>query len=1534
MFKVYIYNYKNSSGNIVAGPDLMFEIPTDFEHGIPVSQFKLTASEGNAVSLDFNMDAKSPYFDSLIQMKTRLLVEYGTDAVFYGRVLKENSSSIVQSKQVHCEGGLGFLNDTYYEGVKEDALKEIGIETYLDRVIDNHNTMIGDDAAYAWKKIYKGTISFTLPNEQKKLEPTSWTQSLSLLQNLAKKYGGHFTTRLTNGQLYLDWYKDYTRDLGDGVRPQIKIGKNLLDFSKSPNFDNVFTRLIPVGATGTNGNAIYVNGKTYTDKNGQTQTHATKYISVGLMNDLYTDEQLNVGFHSANDYRTAESDYTPIYRTQSFQNAYTQDELWEYATDFIKNNYYKAFSTYSIKAVDMYVIDGGNTPRILIGDVVDVTYPIYVNGVRTETTQKLVCKALSYDLLNPQNNTYTLGIPSEMLDHEYGTKRKNSGGGGSSGYTPTPDEDIQKNDNITFEMIADLIGNPVYEDPQGLYTGIDKNHAFLENDKMSGTWLLRDPNDPDHPQTIYSGTIVGRLSGSVYVGFIPGTGICAFNANKFSPVNLIVYWYSKFTKPKTYVDPVEPAVVSVIPGLVDKPRKIEFDKSDDQLLIGRIQDSGGLNPDSFKIRLNETLNYHDTEGNPQTTDGGIVAKDIQIRTDDSTVPVESLKTKLLAIDDEFEGITAVVGEFEIYEDPTTHKKTVRIKSGGGLQVYENSTYVGVWTNGTVNGGMLVDKINDSTTSARINGTHIQIGDGSTATVLTTALESIDNIVGEFTYDEDPITHEKTLKIISGGGLKITRNGTEYGVYDDGNLTAGVIATVVNGESSTMIKGDHINISGTNTVQTLAGAMELDGNGNLIIKEGAGLKLEKTVGGSKATFGVYDENNLTAGMIATIVNGESSTYINGDHIYIGNQSATTVINGKLSAADITADLITTNLADAAHVVVRDCEVTGYITVGSGGNGITQSGRGQFSSISFHGGTNSFNTCIVSASVNEQTNTLTLTDDQGNTVNFSKASVTGADFRWNNGCPEVYLSPTGQTFTSEYAIDFGIEDSTKRTKDTEDKTFDTEVTVYDTGITEWGTISLNNVDYSEFYNDGWEDANGAIVYPPTVSSNTSSMSITLPSATAGETTSATYSIQINSDYASVYQGAALKMRIANEPAETAYDDGYDDCEAEFTPVTITPIGTSIERWIVGTDKTIYYAGSTTYTVQGTGATTTPIGTSGTYYKAGTAATYYNAGTATKYDRGTSTTITPIGSSYTRYAAGTAFNYYNAGTVTKYDRGTAETVYPISVSGTYYRAGTATTYYNAGTTTQMYKVGSIVSGSYGTLWADTSTSYTGYWIFTTGVTYYYPIIGDLQTYNLLGSSVTVTPVGSSYTRYQAGESKTYYPGNGGRFTVQGTGATTTPIGTSGTYYVAGTAGTYYPGDGGSFTVQGTSTSVTPIGSSYTRYAAGTAFNYYNAGTVTKYDRGTATTVTPVGSSYTRYKIGTAVTKFKGDGGTHTIQGTSTSVTPIGSSYTRYAAGTAFNYYNAGTTTVTAVGSSVAAKGTYYNKGTASTYYTRSSS
>ena len=106
-----------------------------------------------------------------------------------------------------------------------------------------------------------------------------------------------------------------------------------------------------------------------------------------------------------------------------------------------------------------------------------------------------------------------------------------------------------------------------------------------------------------------------------------------------------------------------------------------------------------------------------------------------------------------------------------------------------------------------------------------------------------------------------------------------RIGMVVGIYNGTNkIEAGQICLAINdsAESTAYIDADHVNISATSTVYTLAGDLEHDANGKLIIKSAGGMYVQRTEQGTTSQFGVWDNGNLTGGVMVQQINGQQGT----------------------------------------------------------------------------------------------------------------------------------------------------------------------------------------------------------------------------------------------------------------------------------------------------------------------------------------------------------------------------------------------------------------------------------------------------------------------------------------------------------------------------------------------------------------------------------------------------------------------------------------------------------------------------------
>lgn len=124
-------------------------------------------------------------------------------------------------------------------------------------------------------------------------------------------------------------------------------------------------------------------------------------------------------------------------------------------------------------------------------------------------------------------------------------------------------------------------------------------------------------------------------------------------------------------------------------------------------------------------------------------------------------------------------------------------------------------------------------------------------------------------------DEQAKTYTDWVKLNDQIGMVVGRyNGTD-------KIKAGEITLSINettGQSLAVINADHVNISATNDVYTLAGDLEHDAQGRLVIKNAGGLYVKRTDQGTTAYFGVWDDGNLTGGVMVQQINGQTGTVL--------------------------------------------------------------------------------------------------------------------------------------------------------------------------------------------------------------------------------------------------------------------------------------------------------------------------------------------------------------------------------------------------------------------------------------------------------------------------------------------------------------------------------------------------------------------------------------------------------------------------------------------------------------------------------
>lgn len=419
--------------------------------------------------------------------------------------------------------------------------------------------------------------------------------------------------------------------------------------------------------------------------------------------------------------------------------------------------------------------------------------------------------------------------------------------------------------------------------------------------------------------------------------------------------------------------------------------------------------------------------------------------------------------------------------------------------------------------------------------------------------------------------------------------------------------------------------------------------------------------------------MYARSKDAAAEIVARINedNEGEIKLDAQHVYIGNQKSTTVINGKLNVNDLKA-----RIADIAIVEMVAAQITGNITchgaVSVGKSlavnqiyGITNGGTGTFSAVNIGG--NSFDNVIVSASV--KGNTLTLTPLSGDAVTFSKA-ISSATWTWAGGAPKVTLSPQDQTFYGK-AIN-GITFTGKKTWAKDNKSFTQDFYCYDEASNNVYTENLS-IDTKDSYNAGYNNGspNGTVTIGSKITGTNYNISISRSDGTA---------VAGTKDFDSIYKAAR---------------EGYT--AGTFTPLTARPV--------VSSGGTVYYQAGTAVTYyKGNGSSGYLCGTGETCYKAGTERTFnlrassgiklkkYGTGKVTLYVAPT-TSATGITHEWYYIDSGGTSYYQSGGTVTVTSQGESQTLYPrgsyvygrgdtvsvTPITGTAIRIGAAGTYYS---------------------------------------------------------------------------------------------------------------------------------------------------------------------------------------------------------------------------------------------------------------
>lgn len=346
MYKVYCDNYLIHDDNL---------------ESLEIFNPKVSVELNAVGSFTFTIYPEHPYFDKLLKMKSIVTVYQNGYLLFRGRILND-VNGFHNEKHVTCESELAFLLDSVqrpydFQGTPAQLFTQL---------IQNHNSQVDADHQFN-----VGNITVTDPNNYIHRSDSTYLDTWkSVNEKLIDGLGGYLWVRHESDGNYID----YLADFNTLSSQKIEFGKNLLEMKRTIKADDIFTVIVPLGAS----------------------------IKDDQGNDLgrLTIADVNDGkdyLENAEGIQT----YGRIVKKVEWNNVTVASNLKNKGQALLDSSVMLT-NTIELTAADLGAIDEDVTSFHLGTKVHIISEPHNINSM-------LLVKKLSVDLLNPSNNKIQLG---------------------------------------------------------------------------------------------------------------------------------------------------------------------------------------------------------------------------------------------------------------------------------------------------------------------------------------------------------------------------------------------------------------------------------------------------------------------------------------------------------------------------------------------------------------------------------------------------------------------------------------------------------------------------------------------------------------------------------------------------------------------------------------------------------------------------------------------------------------------------------------------------------------------------------------------------------------------------------------------------------------------------------------------------------------------------------------------------------------------------------------------------------------------
>lgn len=346
--------------------------------GLQVIEAKCNLEINKTGYLSFRIPPTHPHYDVVQKHTSEITLLQDNEIIFVGRVLNDEID-FDNIKNVECEGELSYLLDSiqrhheyHLEGGSENVIK-----TYLETLINNHNSQVHDER----KTFRVGNVTIADPNNYL-YKISNYEDTLTTINDkLIGTYGGYLFIRHSGNVRYLDYVKEHSGVCGQ----TIEFGKNIINMNRYIKGEDVFTALIPLGATDENDRDKRLNISSLPNSTDGTIVKQDDYV-----------------------YDTAGVErWGWIWKTYTWNDVTVADNLLSKSKELLKGGVVETF-TIELTAVDLHLLDV-DVDRIKLGNKIRcVSAPHGINTV-------MMVESIAIDVDNPDNTTIELTLPDAQI---------------------------------------------------------------------------------------------------------------------------------------------------------------------------------------------------------------------------------------------------------------------------------------------------------------------------------------------------------------------------------------------------------------------------------------------------------------------------------------------------------------------------------------------------------------------------------------------------------------------------------------------------------------------------------------------------------------------------------------------------------------------------------------------------------------------------------------------------------------------------------------------------------------------------------------------------------------------------------------------------------------------------------------------------------------------------------------------------------------------------------------------------------------